>query len=210
MTENLNQNKQRISTDKIAKMGLMSALACVMGFVRFPIIPAVGFLTYDFADIPIIITAFAYGPMPGILVTAVVSAIQAFLLGGDGMYGFLMHLLASGVFVLVSASYYKNRKTKKHAVISLVLASVAMIGVMAVANIYITPFYMAAGVEGGIAAVKKMVFDLMPLIVLFNLIKAVLNSVITFLIYKKISGFLHRESIRRKVERPVEEKSMNK
>ena len=210
MTENLNHNKQKMSTDKLAKMGMMVALACVLGFVRFPIIPAVGFLTYDFADIPIIITAFAYGPAAGFIVTTIVCAIQAFLLGGDGIYGFIMHLLSSGIFVLIAASVYKRNKTKKQAIISLVLASIAMIFVMAIANIYITPFYMAAGVEGGISAVKQMVFELMPLIILFNVIKAVANSVITFLVYKKISGFLHRETIRRRAERPAEEKSMNK
>lgn len=210
MTENLNTNRKKMSTDKLAKMGMMVAVACVMGFVRFPIIPAVGFLTYDFADIPIIITAFAYGPVAGLLVTAVVCFIQAFLLGGDGMYGFIMHLLSSGAFVLVAASFYQRKKTKKQAIVSLVLASIVMIALMAIANIYVTPFYMAAGVDGGIQAVKQMVLGLMPLIVLFNVIKATLNSIITFLIYKKISGFLHRESIRRKVERPAEEKSMNK
>lgn len=210
MNENLNQNKRKMSTDHIAKMAMMVALACVLGFVRFPIIPAVGFLTYDFADIPIIITAFAYGPLPGLLVTVVVSFIQAFLLGGDGIYGFLMHVLSSGVFVIAAASIYKRNKTKKQAVISLIVASVLMVAVMGVANVYITPFYMAAGVEGGVSAVKQMVFDLMPLILLFNVIKAVANSVITFLVYKKISGFLHRETVRRKAERPAEEKSMNK
>ena len=197
MTERIDNQRQKISTAQLAKMGMMIALACVMGFVRFPIIPAVSFLTYDFADIPIIITAFAYGPVAGFLVTAVVCGIQAFLLGGDGIYGFIMHLLASGIFVLIAAAFYKKNKTKKRAIVSLVLASVAMIVVMVIANIYITPFYMAAGVDGGVEAVKQMVMQLLPLIAAFNVIKAAANSVITFFVYKKISGFLHRETFRR-------------
>ncbi|MCQ2551407.1 MAG: ECF transporter S component [Clostridia bacterium] len=190
--------KNKMTTDMIAKMGMMIAVALVLGFIRFPIIPAVGFLTYDFADIPILITAFAYGPIPGLIVTVLVCFIQAFMLGGDGIYGFLMHFLASGAFVLVAATFYQRKKTKKQAVVALILASIVMIVLMAVANIYITPFYMAAGVDGGIQAVKQMVFQLMPLIVLFNVIKAALNSGITFVVYKKISGFLHREGIRKR------------
>ena len=177
---------KQTSTKRLAKMGMMAAAACVLGLIRFPILPMVGFLTYDFADIPIVISAFAFGPAAGILITAVVSAIQAFLFGGDSVYGFLMHMISSGVFILIAASIYKSHKTKKAAIISMVIATVVTIAVMGVANYFITPFYY-----GG-AAMKEVVVELMPFILLFNAIKWVANSVITFLIYKRISPFLHK------------------
>ena len=174
------------STSKLAKMGMMAAAACVLGLVRFPILPMVGFLTYDFADIPIVISAFAFGPAAGILITAVVSAIQAFLLGGDSIYGFIMHMISTGVFVLIAATIYKHKKTKKSAILSMVIATIVTILVMGVANYFITPFYY-----GG-AAMKEVVVDLMPFILLFNAIKWVANSLITFFVYKRISPFLHK------------------
>lgn len=177
---------KQTNTKKLAKMGMMAAAACVLGLIRFPIIPVVGFLTYDFADIPIIITSFAYGPIAGIIITAVVSAIQAFLLGGDSVYGFIMHCISSGVFVLIAASIYKHKKTKKRAIIGMIIAAVITIAVMGVANYYITPFYY-----GG-AAMKETVVQLMPFILLFNLIKWAANSVITFFVYKRVSPFLHK------------------
>ena len=186
MTENLNK-PNKYSTKMIAKMGMMAAIACVFGLFRFPILPMVPFLTYDFADIPIIISAFAFGPVAGILITAVVSFIQAFLLGGDQLYGFLMHILASGSFVLISSVIYNKHKTKKVAIISMAIATLAMIVIMGIANYFITPYYY-----GG-AAMKAVVVDLMPFILLFNLIKGAANSVITFLIYKRISPFLHKQ-----------------
>ena len=52
------------------------------------------------------------------------------------------------------------------------------------ANLIITPLFM--GVP------RSMVWDLMPFIVGFNAIKAGINSIVTFFLYKRISGFLHR------------------
>lgn len=185
MGETLNTTK-KFSVKPIAKMGMMAAIACVLGLFRFPILPMVPFLTYDFADIPIIISAFAFGPVAGLLITVVVSFIQAFLLGGDQLYGFIMHILASGAFVIVASLIYKGHKTKKMAIVSLIAATLVMIVVMGAANYFVTPYYY-----GG-AAMKEMVVKLMPFILLFNLIKGVANSLITLLVYKRISPFLHK------------------
>ena len=185
MGETLNTTK-KFSVKLIAKMGMMTAIACVLGLFRFPILPMVPFLTYDFADIPIIISAFAFGPVAGLLITVVVSFIQAFLLGGDQLYGFIMHILASGAFVIVASLIYKGHKTKKMAIVSLIAATLVMIVVMGAANYFVTPYYY-----GG-AAMKEAVVKLMPFILLFNLIKGVANSVITLLVYKRISPFLHK------------------
>ena len=185
MGETLNTTK-KFSVKLIAKMGMMAAIACVLGLFRFPILPMLQFLTYDFADIPIIISAFAFGPVAGLLITVVVSFIQAFLLGGDQLYGFIMHILASGAFVIVASLIYKGHKTKKMAIVSLIAATLVMIVVMGAANYFVTPYYY-----GG-AAMKEMVVKLMPFILLFNLIKGVANSLITLLVYKRISPFLHK------------------
>lgn len=185
MGETLNTTK-KFSVKLIAKMGMMAAIACVLGLFRFPILPMVPFLTYDFADIPIIISAFAFGPVAGLLITVVVSFIQAFLLGGDQLYGFIMHILASGAFVIVASLIYKGHKTKKMAIVSLIAATLVMIVVMGAANYFVTPYYY-----GG-AAMKEAVVKLMPFILLFNLIKGVANSLITLLVYKRISPFLHK------------------
>lgn len=109
--ENITQ-KQSIST-KVAKMGLMIAIACIVGLLKFPIIPSVGFLTYDFADVPCLITSFAFGPVAGFIAIAIVAAMEAFVLGGDGIYGFLMHLVASGSFIVIAGLIYKQKRPRK-------------------------------------------------------------------------------------------------
>lgn len=194
-----NLNNQKMKSDRLVKMAMMAAVACVLGFIRFPLIPAVSFLTYDLADIPIIITTFAFGPAAGMLALTVVSAIQAFLLGGDSVYGFIMHMIASGAFLMVTGCIYRKHKTKKIAVASMAAATIVMTIVMGFANYFITPFYY-----GG-EAMRATVVSLMPLILLFNVIKGVLNSAITFVIYKRISGFLHKEGIHTKKKETVNE-----
>ncbi len=192
-----NLNNQKMKSDRLVKMAMMAAVACVLGFIRFPLIPAVSFLTYDLADIPIIITTFAFGPAAGMLALTVVSAIQAFLLGGDSVYGFIMHMIASGAFLMIAGCIYRKHKTKKIAIASMAAATIAMTIVMGFANYFVTPFYY-----GG-EAMRATVVSLMPLILLFNVIKGVLNSAVTFVIYKRISGFLHKEGIHTKKSEAV-------
>ena len=55
--------------------------------------------------------------------------------------------------------------------------------VMVVANLIITPLFMGV--------TQEVVWGLMPFIVGFNLIKAGINGLVTFFLYKRISEFLH-------------------
>lgn len=177
--------KKEMNAKAIAKLAMMAAISVVLLLiVRIPFPPA-PFLVYDPADMPIYITAFAYGPIAGLLVTIVVSLIQAFLLGGDGLYGFLMHVVATGIVAVVIGLMYKKKKTRKNAIISLVVGVLVAVVVMAGMNLLVTPFYM--GVD-----VKAVVAMLPTVIIPFNLLKAGLNAVLTFLLYKRLSPFLHR------------------
>ena len=185
MTEKNNINTQS-STVRLAKMGMLVAVSIVLVyFVHFPIFPAVAFLEYDPADIPILIGTFAFGPVAGILLTVVTAVLQGLTVSAQsGLYGILMHIIATSAIVLVAGIIYKKNKTRKGAVTGLVLGVIAWIIVMIGANLVITPLFM--GVP------RSMVVDLMPFIAAFNGIKAGVNAIITFLLYKRISGFLHR------------------
>ena len=176
----------REKTVRLAKMGMLVAISIVLVyFVHFPIFPAVAFLEYDPADIPIIIGTFAFGPLAGIVLTVLTSIIQGVTVSAaSGVYGIIMHIIATGTLVLVAGLIYKFNKTRKGAVIALVCGVIAWTLVMIVANLFITPLFM--GVP------RAVVWDLMPFIAGFNLIKAGINAAITFLLYKRISGFLHR------------------
>ena len=172
------------STKKLTVLAMLTALSAVLiTLVHFPLFPAAAFLQYDPADVAILIGAFAFGPLAGLAVTVIASAIQAFLLGGDGVYGFLMHVIASGTLALVAGSIYRLRHTRMGGLTALIAGTVAMGLVMMVANPFITPYYMGVPTE----VVDAM---LVTVILPFNLLKAGINSVITFLVYKTVSRTL--------------------
>lgn len=179
-------NNQKTKSTKLAKMAMLVAISIVLVMlIHFPIFPAVFFLEYDPADIPILIGTFAFGPLAGIILTVVTSVIQGLTVSAaSGAYGILMHILATTALVSVSGLVYKKHKSKKSAIIGLALGTVAMTVVMFFANMIITPLFTGMPLAG--------VMGLMPFILLFNVVKAGINSVVTFLLYKRISPFLHK------------------
>jgi riboflavin transporter FmnP len=142
-------------------------------------------LEYDPADIPIFIGTFAFGPTAGVIITILVSVIQGTTVSAGGqIWGIIMHIAATGSFCIVAGNLYKFHKSKKGAIIALIAGVVTMVAVMCLANLIITPIY--TGMPR--AAVAAMI----PTIILpFNLIKAGANAAITFMVYKRISHFLH-------------------
>lgn len=173
-------------TARLAKMAMLVAISIVLvAIVRFPIFPAVTFLEYDPADIPIMVGTFAFGPGAGILLTVVTSVLQGVTVSAkSGAYGIIMHIIATSTLVIVAGLIYRKEKTKKHAIMGLLCGTAAMTLIMIAANLVITPLFM--GVP------RSAVWDLMPFIAAFNVVKAGVNSLVTFLIYKRISPFLHR------------------
>ena len=72
-------------TARITKTAMLAAISLVLVLlIRIPFPPA-PYLEYDPADIPIFIGTFAFGPLYGIILTLIVSFVQAFILGGNGI-----------------------------------------------------------------------------------------------------------------------------
>jgi riboflavin transporter FmnP len=179
-------NNQKSQSLKLAKMAMLVAISIVLVMViHFPIFPMVAFLEYDPADIPILIGTFAFGPSAGILLTVVVSLLQGLTVSaGSGAYGIIMHILATTTLATTAGLIYRKHKTKKTAIIGLVAGTIAMAVVMFFANMVITPMFTGMPLEA--------IMQLMPFIIAFNVVKAGINSIVTFILYKRISPFLHR------------------
>ena len=177
---------QKTKIRMLTSMAMLSAVAVVLvAIIHFPLFPAAPFLEYDPADIMIWIGTFAYGPLAGLIMTVVVSVIQGVTVSAQsGIIGIIMHILATGSFVLLAGNLYKRNKSKSGAIWALIWGSLLMIAVMVLWNIIFTPIYM--GVD------RAVVIDLLiPAIIPFNVVKAGINSVITFFVYKRVSKFLH-------------------
>lgn len=177
-------------TKKLTVMAMLVAISIVLVYlIHFPIFPAAAFLEYDPADIPILVGAFAYGPITGILLTAAACLIQGLTVSAQsGWYGIIMHFIATSTLVVVSSTIYRVRHTRTGAVTGLVCGSISMGLIMMAANHLVTPYFMGAPVE----VVDAM---LLPVILPFNLAKAGINSVVTFVVYKTVSRhIIHSEA----------------
>ncbi len=177
-------------TRKLTTMAMLVAISVVLLYlVRFPIFPAASFLEYDPADIPILIGAFLYGPTAGLILTVVASVIQGFTVSAaSGWIGVLMHIFATGSMVLVAGNIYRITKTRIGGALGLFAGTLTMAGMMVVWNLIFTPIFLGTPRE----AVEAMI---LPIILPFNLIKAGVNSTITFFVYKTISRFVGTERL---------------
>ncbi len=117
------------NTRKLTTMAILTALSvCFVALIHFPIFPAVAFLEYDPADIPILICGFAFGPAAGFIVTLIAAFIQGFTVSAQsGIYGIIMHIVATGAYVLSSSLFYRKHKTKKMAAVAIGIGTLTMV-----------------------------------------------------------------------------------
>ena len=179
-------NNSNFSTLKLAKMALMLAIATICSFFWFPILPGATFLHFEVSDIAILIAAFAFGPIPGLVVGVLSILLHDIIVGAvDGPYGMIMHVIAVVTLVLVAGFIYSKFKSKKGALTALIVGGLCMAAIMIPANLIVTPLFM--GVP------RDAVIVMLPTIIIpFNLIKVLILCVVVFFIYKRISPFLHK------------------
>ena len=179
-------NSQKIK--KITIIGIFIALAYVVSAV-LPI--KVSFLTLDFKDVISTICGLFFGPLAGVVCATIVPFVEMITTSSTGFYGLVMNLISSITFVGIASIIYKYKKTIWGAVLGLITASVATMGVMTLANILITPYYLEIAMGMPLSAAKDTVKNLLPTTIIpFNIVKSILNAGLSMLIYKPLSKIL--------------------
>lgn len=193
------------NTNTMVKISVLSVIAFLLMFFDIPLVfIAPPFLKIDISDLPAVLGAFAMGPMAGVIIELLKNILNVAIEGsGTAMVGEFSNFVVGAVFVGVAGAVYQRKKTLKNAIIGLVLGTIAMTVIMAFANYYVMfPFYaklfglpleeiikMGTAINAGIVDLKTMmVYAVVP----FNLIKGVLISALSILIYKRVSPILHR------------------
>ena len=185
-TVTVKNERPRFNTKTMVTMAMMTAMAYVA--VTFFRIPVVLFLKYEPKDVIITIGGFMFGPLASVLMSLVVSLIEMVTISDTGPIGALMNFIGTCSFACLAALIYKRFHTLKGAVAGLAAGTAVMILVMLAWNYLVTPIYMGYPR----AAVAEM---LIPVFLPFNLLKGVLNSGITMLIYKPLSNIMRKANI---------------
>ena len=191
--------QKAINTKSIAVMGIMSAIGFILMVLEFPlpfIIPP--FIKFDFSELPAIITAFALGPVQGIVVCLVKNLLHLFITSTAGV-GELSNFILGAIFVGSAGLIYKYKKNRTGALVGSLLGAVLMAVISIATNYFITyPFYTnfmpMEGIIGAYQAILPAADSLLKCLVIFNLpfnfVKGIIDAVICFVVYKKLSPIL--------------------
>ncbi len=194
----------------LVKTALLGAMAFILMFLEVPIPIVPAWLKLDFSDLPALIAGFALGPVSGIIVQAI-KVILFLLFKGttSGFIGELGNFIMGVSLVLPASIIYNHKKCRKNAVIGMVLGLICMTITSGLTNYYmlIPAYSKMMGVEAILAMCKELnpamdsvwaycYMAAMP----FTAVKAFIDCVVVFLLYKKISPLLHGSIVKKDKE----------
>ena len=178
---------------------MLGALASVLMFIQFPIpflIPS--FIEMDVSELPSLIASFALGPWYGVAVCLVKNLVHL-TVSTTGGVGEISNFLLGVTFVLPAGYFYRYKKDRIGALWGSLLGAGAMACLSFPINLYLTyPIYTQFM---PIEAILGMYQELIPsadtlekCLLIFNvpftLLKGVLATALSFVIYKPLSRFI--------------------
>ena len=197
--------RKTVSAKLIARVGVLGAIAALLFLIPgIPIVPPIYKL--DFSTVPVLLGGFSLGPVPGLLILLVKDLVGLTNSSSMGV-GELADFLASAAMMLTAVAIYRRHHSRRGALIGLIAGTAVMTVVAALVNYFIMiPFYVAAmnmPAEAIVSMIGKVIpaVDSLPKLIAFattpfNLLKGVVLSVITFLLYKRLSPLLKGEKKR--------------
>ena len=187
---------------RVAIVGLFSAISGVLMYFELPLWFAPSFYELDFSEIPVLICGFSMGPIAGVAAELCKVLVKLFLKGTSTAFvGDLANFMVGCALVLPATIIYYHKKSKKMAIIGLVTGTLIMTVFGSAFNaLYLIPKFsqlfgmpleaivgMGTAINPSIQSVWTLVlFAVVP----FNLLKGLIVSVITVLLYKHISPIL--------------------
>lgn len=194
-------NKEKIAW--IVKVSMLSAVAVVLMLLEFPIpFIAPSFYELDISEVPVLLGAFALSPVAGIVIETIKVLLNLLINGTiTAGVGEIANWVMGIVFIFPTSLIYHKNKCKKNAVLGLICGSSLMVILGGLVNAYILiPAYgkalempldafvkMGASIHSSIDSIPKM---MLLCVVPFNILKALIVSTITMLIYKRISPII--------------------
>lgn len=195
-------------TRLLVQIGMLAAVATVLMLFEFPLpFIAPNFYELDFSEVPVLIGSFAMGPLAGACIELIKVLLNLIINGTQTAFvGEFANFVMGCAFVVPAGWLYNRHKTRKQACVGLATGTVTMIITACVVNAFLLlPAYgkafgmpVDAFVQMG-EAINPAINSLFRFAVLavapFNLIKGILVSVVTLLLYKHISRILKGHTV---------------
>ena len=190
--------RKRMGAKRLAFMAIFVALSYVMTLVPPIPMPFFGasFLSLEFSNVFVLLISFLLGPVEGIIVCLLKECLCLLTTKTNGA-GELANFITGSAYLLLPSILYQFRRNIKTVVWTLIASCFVATGAALLANRFIVfPYFAELG--GGLIfgmsvreAFEKFFFAL----ILFNLIKTVSVSLLTVLLYKRLSNFLKKLKI---------------
>lgn len=203
-TQTGSNSGQRFSARYVAFVGVFGAIAAVLMYLEFPLPFAPAFYKLDFSEVPVLIGTFSLGPLAGVLIEFI-KILLHFIIKGTQTAGVgeIANFAVGCAMILPAGIIYRLHKTKKNALIGMAAGTLVMAFAGAFFNAFVVLPAYAKAFQMPIEALVEMGTKVNPSItslftfvllavVPFNLVKGVLVSFVTWLLYKRVSGFIHR------------------
>lgn len=181
------QHTKTNKTRLYVSVGVFSAIAFILQVIGSMMnITVGGFLEVEISDLPALIISLAFGPLAGVFCELIKNLLHC-TMTSTGFVGELANFVMNGTLCAVAGFVYKYNKTRKGAVIALILGTLALAAAGVLANLFIMlPLYMPAAAFD--VKLNLVLYTILP----FNLVRGLALALITFLLYKKISPILHK------------------
>ncbi len=196
-----------LNAQKISMIGLFSGISAILMMFEFPLPFAPGFYELDFSEVPVLVITFAFGPVAGVLTEFCKILLKLlFKSTSTAFIGDLSNFVIGCSFILPAGLVYSGRKTKGMAMVACIVGTLVMTVFGSALNaVYLIPTYavlfklpievivdMGAAINPNINSVTTLVlFAVVP----FNIVKGVAVSLITILLYKKLSPILKSKQL---------------
>lgn len=197
-------NKSKLRT--MVQIAMLSAVSAVLMLFEFPIpFLAPPFIKMDFSEIPVLVGTFAMGPLAGVSIELLKNILHLVTYGTTtGGIGELSNFFIGCAFVVPAGFFYKKRKTRKSALLGMGSGTLLMVIAGCISNVFVMfPLYSAVMgipmdtfIAMGTAihpAIDNMVTFVVLCMVPFNLVKGIIISLITLLLYKRLRVVLKGE-----------------
>lgn len=196
----VSNSRNRVSyIRKLTVTAIMSAMSLALMMIDFPVPIMPSFIKFDVSELPALITAYAFGPLYGVLVCLLKNALHM-PMSSTQFVGELSNFLMGAVFVLIAGLFYKIKKNRTNALIGALVGNLAMAVACFLVNYFITyPIYMKIllpeeALLGMYQAILPSMDSIWKSILVFNVpftfVKGLANVLITFLIYSRLSPLL--------------------
>ncbi|MBR6951083.1 MAG: ECF transporter S component [Oscillospiraceae bacterium] len=192
-------------TRRVVFTALFSAVAAVLMLLEIPLFFAPGFYKLDLSELPVLLCSFYLGPTAGVICELLKVVLKLLLKGTSTAFvGDFANFVVGCTLVLPASVIYHVKKTKKSALMGMVVGTLVMTVFGSLFNaVYLLPKFselfgmpmeaiiaMGTKVNGAINSVSTLVlFAVVP----FNLLKGVVVSLLTFLLYKRLGPVLFRK-----------------